>query len=64
MENKSTCANCQRELDVGVEAIRVDTGVIGMKGFVPLDTLLFCCEKCMTEYHDLGSLPSVPKRIP
>jgi hypothetical protein len=65
MENKRTCANCDRELDIGVDAIRVDEGVMGMKGFVPLEkTLLFCCEKCLIEYYDLGNLSSMPRRIP
>ena len=54
-----------RELDVGVDAIRIDEGVIGMKDFVSLDkTLFFCCEECISNHFDLGSLPSVPKRIP
>lgn len=65
MENKKTCANCRRELDVGVDAIKIDEGVIGMKGFVPLDkTLFFCREDCISNYFDISSLPSVPKRIP
>ena len=65
MEEKETCANCRRELDIGVDAIQVDEGVMGMKGFVPLEkTLLFCCEKCLTEYYDLSDLPSSPRRIP
>ena len=65
MEDKEACANCVRELDVGVDAIRVDEGVMGMKGFVPLEkTLLFCCEKCLIEYYDLGNLSSMPRRIP
>jgi len=63
-ENK-TCANCRGELYLGVDAIKVDAGVIGMKDFVPLEeVLLFCCEKCLREYYDLGDLPSVPQRIP
>jgi hypothetical protein len=65
MEAPKTCANCQRELDIGVDAIRIDEGVIGMKDFVALDkTLFFCCEECISKYFDLSSLPSVPKRIP
>jgi hypothetical protein len=65
MEKRETCANCACELDVGVDAIRVDEGVMGMKGFVPLEkTLLFCCEKCLIEYYDLGDLAKVPGRIP
>ena len=65
MGNRKTCTNCERELDVGVDAIQVDEGVMGMKGFVPLEkTMLFCCEKCLREYYDLSDLPSAPRRIP
>ena len=65
MENKKTCANCVRQLDIGVDAIRVDEGVMGMKGFVPLEnTLLFCSERCLRDYFDMGDLPSVPRRMP
>jgi len=65
METKKLCANCQRELDVGVDAMRIDEGVIGMKGFVPLDkTMFFCCDKCIRDYFDLGDLPSIPRRVP
>jgi len=65
MKNKKTCANCRRELDVGVDVIQVDEGVIGVKGFVPLEKmLLFCCERCLRDYFDLSNLPSLPPRIP
>ena len=65
MENKNTCENCRRELDVGVDATRIEEGVIGTKGFVPLDkTMFFCSDKCVHAYYDLSSLPSIPPRIP
>ena len=65
MEKQKTCANCNRDLDIGVDIIKVDEGVMGTKGFVPLENnLLFCCERCLRDYFDLGDLPSVPKRIP
>ena len=65
MKTKLSCAQCRQELDLGVDAIQVVEGVIGMKGFVPLgETLSFCCEKCVAEYYDLGNLPSLPRRIP
>ena len=65
MEINKTCANCIRELDIGVDVLRVDEGVIGMKGFVPLEnTLLFCCERCLRDYFDIGDLPGVPRRFP
>lgn len=61
-----TCSNCRRELDVGMEVLRVEQGVIGTKSnFVTLDDeKLFCCEKCLRSYYDLGDLPGVPSRIP
>jgi hypothetical protein len=65
MENKKTCASCRRELDIGVDVIKVDEGVIGVKGFVPLEKMLFfCCERCLRDYFDLSGLPSLPPRIP
>ena len=65
MEDKKTCANCQRELDIGVDATKVDAGVIGTRGFVPLDkTLFFCGEDCLRDYFDISDLPTVPNRIP
>jgi hypothetical protein len=65
MENKKNCANCRRELDVGVDAIKVDEGVIGVKDFVSLEkTLFFCCERCLSDYFDMHDLPSMPPRIP
>ena len=65
METKKPCTNCRRELDIGVDAMRIEEGVIGMKGFVPLDkTMFFCCDKCIRDYFDLGDLPSMPKRVP
>ena len=65
MEIKKTCAGCDRELDIGVDTIRVEEGVIGMKGFIPLgDAMLFCCERCLKDYVDIDDLPSVPRRVP
>ncbi len=64
MEDKKKCTNCRHELDLGVEAIKTEKGVIGMRGFVPLETLLFCSEECLRDYFDLSDLPKVPRRIP
>lgn len=65
MKTKLKCAQCNRELDVGKDVIRVDDGVMGMKGFVDLDhTLYFCSEECIKEYFDLSGLSSIPGRIP
>ena len=65
MEEKSKCANCLRELDISVDTIQVSEGVMGMKGFVPLDkTLYFCRDDCLSDYYSTNGLPSMPKRIP
>jgi hypothetical protein len=66
MENKKTCANCRRDLDIGTDTLRVEEGVIGTRGsFVPLDkTLYFCCDRCLKDYYDMSDLPNMPKRIP
>ena len=65
MENKKTCANCRCELDIGVDVIKVDEGVIGVKDFVPLEKMqFFCCERCLKDYFDMSDLPSLPRRIP
>jgi hypothetical protein len=65
MTNKRTCENCQRELDVGVDAFTVEKGVFGMKGFVSLEgPTFFCSENCIEKYYDVSDLPSMPRRIP
>ena len=65
VKEKMMCANCRRELHVGLDVIKVSEGVIGTRNFVPLDkTMFFCCEKCLRGYFDLDDLPSMPPRIP
>lgn len=64
-EQKLTCAHCHRELDPGVDVKRVEEGVIGMRGFVPLgDAQFFCSDNCLRDDFDLSDLPSMPPRIP
>lgn len=64
-EKKMTCGHCRRGLDVGVDVMRVEEGVIGMRGFVPLgDEQFFCSDKCLREDCDLSDLPSMPPRVP
>lgn len=65
MKTKNRCANCKCDLDIGHDVIKVDEGVMGVKGFVPLEkTLLFCCERCLKDYYDLDDLLGMPSRIP
>ena len=65
MEIKKTCANCNMELEIGKDTITVQEGVTGLKGFIPLENILyFCCDKCLRDYFDIGDLPSMPRRVP
>jgi len=65
MENKFKCENCQRELNIGADAIKIEDGVIGTRGFIPLkENQYFCCDKCLGEYYGVSDLPSLPPRIP
>lgn len=66
MTSKKKCSNCQRELDIGTDTLRVEEGVIGTReSFVPLDKILyFCSDKCLKDYFDMSDLPSLPPRIP
>lgn len=64
-KEKSNCTNCRRKLEIGVDVICVEDGVIGMKGLIPLGKpMLFCSEKCLCDYFDMSDLPSCPGRIP
>ncbi len=61
------CANCRKGIDEGRDLIEVREGVLGMRGFVPLeDELLFCSEKCLREHFDIGrdDLRKYPRRTP
>lgn len=45
------CQNCRRSVDYGKDCLRVSRGVLGPRGFVPLEDTMFCCERCLAEYH-------------
>jgi hypothetical protein len=62
-ESTKKCATCDRSLDLGVEVIRTEIGVMGGQGFVPLeDPMIFCSDKCADDYFRLED--SFPPRIP
>ena len=47
------CAYCNKKLYLGVDAIDAKKGVIGPRGFVPVDEqLLFCSDACICKYFD------------
>lgn len=59
------CAHCERELDLGVDVLALQKGVIGPRGFVALDDMeLFCCEDCLKAEYTSGDLLKLDRRIP
>ena len=64
-QDAKTCTRCGRNLDIGVDAITVTDGVIGPRGFVPLDEpRYFCCHDCLLIPGDDHEIEKLPRRIP
>lgn len=53
---------------MGKDVLGVQEGVIGPRGFVPLeDMLFFCSDDCSRDYFgkvDLSKLPKVNRKVP
>ena len=69
MEKEETtptrCARCNRQLDLGVDALLLDQGVIGPRGFVPLgERKFFCDEDCLERFVSDEDVVRLPRRIP
>jgi len=61
--SKNRCENCRRDLLLGYDVIAIQNGVIGGRGFVPLDDLAyFCCDRCVRDFY--GNGVEVKPRIP
>ncbi len=45
------CANCGKKLYQGLDVQQVTQGVIGPRGFVPLDETMFCSDRCVSAYY-------------
>ena len=59
------CAGCQRELDLGVDAVVFEYGVIGPRGFVSLgERKFFCNEDCLRRHLNNGDVERLARRIP
>ena len=59
------CTECRRQLDLGVDTIAIDRGVIGPRGFVSLDEPKFLCDDdCLRRYVVNGDIKELPRRIP
>ncbi len=45
------CASCQQDLKEGMDVIGVQEGIIGSRGFVPLEEMLMLCSvECLRNY--------------
>ena len=50
---------------LGVNVYGAQEGVIGPRGFVPLeDTALFCSEECLRDYFDKVDITKLARKIP
>ena len=61
------CAQCRRDLDLGVDAVGIQQGVIGPRGFVPLEDMrLLCGENCLRNYvcDGTGEAERLSRRVP
>ena len=57
------CTYCRKKLDLGEDLVAAQHGVLGPRGFVPLDDyLLLCSEACIARYFE--DTPTAPPRIP
>ena len=59
------CVHCDRELVLGVDAVMLETGVVGPRGFVPLDERkFFCDEDCLENHLSDEDVVRLPRRVP
>lgn len=59
------CGQCRRQLDLGVNVYGAQEGVIGPRGFVPLeDMALFCSEECLRDYFGKVDITKLARKIP
>lgn len=66
-EEPRRCAGCNRELRFGDDALIVESGVFGPRGFVPLGNKNYVCDHVCLAAHAGGSNEHVEKlkrRIP
>ena len=61
------CAECGSDIFEGHDVLRVEEGVVGLRGFVTLDDEeFFCNERCLRRHfdEDASSVGQLPRRIP
>ena len=63
-DEKIRCVNCDNEIDLGADVLVIEEGVLGPRGFIPLEKRLFCSQQCLSEYVCNDDLEEVPRRVP
>lgn len=66
-EQRIKCVRCQRLILEGRDALEVREGVVGLRGFIPLEAALYLCSRdCLTSYfgNAKGAVYQLPPRIP
>ena len=60
------CSTCRKELNEGMDVLEVQEGVVGTRGFVPLDSnAVFCSVECLKEYFRASKgYEKAPRRVP
>lgn len=59
------CTHCGKELDLGVDVLALQEGVIGTRGIVPLaEQEVFCSEDCLRDSLGDHGAATLPRRRP
>ncbi len=59
------CTQCRRQLDLGVDSVSMQHGVMGPRGFVALnEPRFFCDEDCLERWLTDAEVVKLPRRIP
>ena len=60
--SRHVCAECRKRLDLGVDVLTLEPGVIGPRGVVPLGDVQLLCSGACFRAHTGGSPPVTLKR--
>lgn len=64
-EAQICCSGCRRVLRVGEDVLSIEEGVLGTRGLVRLEKVLyFCGGKCVGDYFGNEPIERLPRRIP
>lgn len=65
-QRTQSCSKCRCQLTEGRDVVEVQEGVVGVRGFIPLEKILtFCSIDCLKEYFTgERGYERLPRRIP